>query len=194
MANIKAEKKCSICGIVKPRSEFNPMYTGARGGVIYKTVKSFCKKCTPDPGHPSIKTEKKCPVCGVIKPRSDFVLRKGGKHIGECCKKCVPVLRVRRDPTGDKRLKINLKSRFGNLISVERYHELWNHQNGMCLGCGKKEFYIGRYARSRLGVDHDHKNGKVRGLLCGKCNAILGFADDDPARLRSLAGYLERDI
>jgi hypothetical protein len=42
-------------------------------------------------------------------------------------------------------------------------------------------------------VDHDHKTGKVRGILCHKCNIALGLIGDDPARARALANYLERE-
>jgi hypothetical protein len=40
--------------------------------------------------------------------------------------------------------------------------------------------------------DHDHRTGDFRGWLCNSCNAALGFAKDDPWRLRLLADYLER--
>lgn len=39
--------------------------------------------------------------------------------------------------------------------------------------------------------DHDHATGKPRGWLCDRCNKVLGLVKDDPALLRSLAGYLE---
>ena len=41
-------------------------------------------------------------------------------------------------------------------------------------------------------VDHDHATGKVRGLLCKRCNWALGHALDNPATLRRMADYLER--
>jgi hypothetical protein len=42
-------------------------------------------------------------------------------------------------------------------------------------------------------VDHNHASKKVRGILCQKCNLALGAADDDPARLRAMATYAERE-
>jgi hypothetical protein len=41
-------------------------------------------------------------------------------------------------------------------------------------------------------LDHDHRTGKVRALLCGDCNAALGFAHDEPERLVALLEYLNR--
>lgn len=41
-------------------------------------------------------------------------------------------------------------------------------------------------------IDHSHKTGKVRALLCAHCNTGLGFFDDDPVRMRAAAEYLER--
>jgi hypothetical protein len=43
----------------------------------------------------------------------------------------------------------------------------------------------------RLCLDHDHSNGKVRDALCHNCNVALGAFDDDPARLRAAADYVE---
>ncbi len=40
-------------------------------------------------------------------------------------------------------------------------------------------------------IDHDHKTGEIRGVLCGGCNVALGSARDDPELLRNLAAYLE---
>lgn len=59
-----------------------------------------------------------------------------------------------------------LKSRFG--INEAEYMLLFDEQRGRCAICGGTE-------NRRLAVDHNHKTGKVRGLLCGACNTKLGW-------------------
>jgi hypothetical protein len=67
-------------------------------------------------------------------------------------------------------------------------------QGGGCAVCGCTPEENGK----RLAVDHDHaccagreSCGKcIRGLLCVKCNSLLGYADDDPARLSAAMTYL----
>jgi hypothetical protein len=69
------------------------------------------------------------------------------------------------------------------------YDRMFKRQGGRCAGCG------GRPRTKRLAVDHDHKSGKNRGLLCQTCNFdILGPAErlaNPVETLRRLADYLE---
>jgi hypothetical protein len=59
-------------------------------------------------------------------------------------------------------------------------------QGGVCAICGKAP------ARGKvLFVDHCHITGRVRGLLCGKCNSVLAFGNDDPGILRAAIAYLQ---
>jgi hypothetical protein len=55
-------------------------------------------------------------------------------------------------------------------------------QAGKCLICGANE---------RLVIDHNHKTGLMRGLLCYKHNTALGLFQDNPILLRRAADYLE---
>ena len=67
-------------------------------------------------------------------------------------------------------------------------------QKGVCAICKKLETQvIKRTGRVKeLSVDHAHdESQKIRGLVCSKCNLILGYANDDPALLRAAIAYLE---
>jgi hypothetical protein len=59
-------------------------------------------------------------------------------------------------------------------------------QKNRCAVCGTP------FALTKLNVDHCHRTGKVRGLLCGGCNRAAGQIGDDPERLRKLLAYVER--
>lgn len=69
-----------------------------------------------------------------------------------------------RDKARAKRLMDNYK------LTVEQYDAILKEQNGVCYMCGCAEPVKGR----RLSVDHDHDTGQIRGLLCSRCNPILG--------------------
>lgn len=72
-------------------------------------------------------------------------------------------------------------------VTADQYTELLAHQGGVCAICGNPPKQGGR----RLNVDHDHRTGQVRGLLCFVCNHhILGkYATVE--KLRAAADYLE---
>lgn len=70
-------------------------------------------------------------------------------------------------------------------ITPEQWQAMWESQGEACAICGT--------ASDRPHVDHDHKTGVVRGILCHHCNVGLGHAFDDPATLRKMAAYLEEN-
>ncbi len=70
---------------------------------------------------------------------------------------------------------------------IEWYHVMLERQNGVCAvaGCG-----VSGTDAKPLVVDHCHRTGALRGLLCNNCNVALGLLRDSPALIQSLAGYL----
>jgi hypothetical protein len=88
----------------------------------------------------------------------------------------------------EKYRRRRLRSRYG----VADYDERLAAQGGTCAACRRPETKVGRWGTAhQLSVDHCHVSGRVRGLLCSRCNLILGKAEDSPGLLRSLADYLE---
>lgn len=65
-------------------------------------------------------------------------------------------------------------------------------QNDRCLCC-HGDLPFGEARGKQYVVDHDHKTGKVRGLLCPTCNRVLGLAKECGATLYQMAAYLELD-
>ena len=89
------------------------------------------------------------------------------------------------------RRKCKLKLKYG--MSVEEYDILWEKQKGVCAICGLPEIRKHQNGQIvRLAVDHCHKTGKVRGLLCSHCNLMLGSARDDINILLKGIQYLGR--
>lgn len=87
-------------------------------------------------------------------------------------------------------LKFLLRTRFG--MTLEAYEWILASQGGVCAICRKPPVSSGRRnSPARLAVDHDHKTDRIRGLLCGPCNRLLGIARDSIEILMSAAKYLE---
>ncbi len=68
-----------------------------------------------------------------------------------------------------------------------QYETMLIKQNYVCAVC-----LASPRSGKKLSVDHDHDSGEIRGLLCHGCNVAIGFARDDPRRLRLLAQYLDK--
>jgi len=79
-----------------------------------------------------------------------------------------------------------VKAKYG--LSKDEFNAMVEATNGLCQICHNPP------SRRSLSVDHDHATGKVRGLLCERCNLAIGNMLDDPARLRAAAAYLESTL
>lgn len=70
-------------------------------------------------------------------------------------------------------------------ITVEEYNSMVESQNNLCKICYKED-------KKRLCIDHCHKTNKIRGLLCRKCNFVLGLMDDNIDNLYNAIEYLKK--
>lgn len=108
-----------------------------------------------------------CRYCGKNRPDE------GVKDCGPCRK---------------KQLAIHWKTLYG--LNVEQYREKRRAQGGRCAICGRRP--TGRGKTNKLYVDHNHRTGHLRALLCHYCNSAIGSLREDPALCRAAAAYLER--
>jgi len=80
-----------------------------------------------------------------------------------------------------------LKDKHKPYLSIEEYNNLFTLQNGECAICNKHQVEF----KKALAIDHDHKTGKIRGLLCFKCNVMIGLAKDNIQILENAINYLK---
>lgn len=87
---------------------------------------------------------------------------------------------------------VGLKKQYG--ISAKQYAEILDQQGGACAICKNGEKSVAHTSNKirRLMVDHCHATGKVRGILCSRCNRGLGFFQDSMENLNGAILYLCR--
>ena len=131
---------------------------------------------------------KTCMTCGKEKLATDFYFRnkKYNRRHSEC-KLCTGERVKTRHKENPERTKNNdLKRLYG--ITLNEHTQMYEEQNGVCAVCEKS----GDGKWKKLCVDHDHKTGKVRQLLCRNCNMILGQVDDNINHMEKLTAYLKK--
>lgn len=103
------------------------------------------------------------------------------------CKECQQAF-ARENQT-----RYRLKKAF-NLTEAE-YDFLLEKQNGVCAICKDIEKVIDGQSKQLkpLSVDHCHDTGKIRGLLCTKCNLGIGHFNNEPYLMRYAALYCEQE-
>lgn len=77
-------------------------------------------------------------------------------------------------------------------LSLDSYNELVKMQDGKCAICGLPERALNRGLPKALAVDHCHRTGKVRALLCHACNTGIGSFGDNPELLDKATIYLRQ--
>jgi hypothetical protein len=137
--------------------------------------RSYCKHCNraykKNTFEAMLIGNKQCSVCGEIKPIIEFPKNRYSKDgRGAGCKHC--------DYLRGKNSRYN--KQYG--ISLDEYSVWYRKQGGKCSICER--------VQNILVVDHHHKTGKVRGLLCSNCNTGIGLLQDDSNIMQKATNYI----
>ena len=156
-------KYCKACDKTKEDDEFGNNASSSTG------LTSYCKECERKRSREWKKAHPE-----KIKPQRDaYNLKNQSKR-----------LEYRQD--NKDVIKNNaLKKSFG--ISMQEYLDMYLAQNGRCAICRQES----PDAKKVLAVDHCHKTGAIRGLLCVHCNIALGNFRDDIEVLKMAIEYLK---
>jgi hypothetical protein len=183
-------KVCSKCGIEKEISEFNKGKFGkygVTGGCSEclrneynknkdRYIENRHKKIENIPNFYKIKYQKNKESIKATQKRYRENLKKDKVKYSEFLLK-------------DKNRKLLLNFN----ISLNDYNKMLEAQNGVCAICGRPEMVVDnkKHRIKDLSVDHNHKTNKIRGLLCQKCNHLIGLANENLNILLSAINYLK---
>lgn len=130
-------------------------------------------------------TSKTCSMCKAEKPLDEFHRQPRGQHGRHSwCKACYNAKHSKRKVSPSRRREHNYKRRYG--MTTADVAAMLAAQNGRCAICETD------FETNKFHVDHDHADGRVRGLLCHRCNIHLPFAEDSNW-LRRAHSYLRRE-
>jgi hypothetical protein len=200
------KRVCAKCGVRKPISEYGEM--ARHKGVLSKTCKACIrsrqreweiKRQSLFDARAIDKTAKfRCAICKKSKLAADFPLAPTKKNgIAYRCKECIRAYDRRRyDADPQKHRDVAkwrmLKCKFG--LTKEQWMTKFDAQGGKCAICFRDMSELPLTLKDKRGacVDHDHETGKIRDLLCSRCNQGIGLLGDDPSLVERAAAYLRK--
>jgi hypothetical protein len=139
-------------------------------------------------------TEKACKKCGEIKQLVQFPKKKDAAdgHLHNC-RTCDGERKSKYTWSREQWWEWEIKRHYG--ITKDEYNSILESQHCSCAIC---QIHLDDYAGihgngkkvERFSVDHCHTTGKVRGLLCFRCNLAIGYAQDNPDIMEKAAQYI----
>ncbi|MFE6739811.1 endonuclease VII domain-containing protein [Streptomyces tubercidicus] len=134
-----------------------------------------------------------CTSCRKELPVAAFAIRKDTKvpRVRSNCRECLAARMTAKNHENHDDAQVYWWSRqiarYG--LTPESWRNLFESQGSRCAICG-----INVNGKKRFHVDHDHENGRVRGILCTTCNTGIGALGDDPERVFKAFEYLSRAV
>lgn len=123
--------------------------------------------------------KKVCPVCSLEKDKEDFGPSSRKDGLRSQCKTC----RSEKERPG------RIRRQYG--ITTEDCDKIFQSQNGLCACCGQPETAVHWKGKKRtLAIDHDHVTGKVRQLICHRCNIVIGLVKENPDICELVRNYI----
>lgn len=169
MAIVDGKIKCSKCKKAKPLDAFRASVRLRGCGQCRPCMQELKKEArTRNPER--VKEQERLLRKKVYLSRPGFFLEKN---------------RAWRAKNPEKVKAHNLKKNYG--LALENYRTMLREQNFGCAICGTKKNSNGK----SLYVDHCHDTGKVRGLLCRKCNTGIGLLGDNFNKIEKTLKYLK---
>ncbi len=208
---IPDSRTCRSCAAEKPLDEFSRAPRGKYGR------KATCKACdaarhaasyVPTPRQkrrPAFTGSEltTCRRCETTKPLTEFSLARAATETQNTvyrseCKACNATLarqwfHANKERNKENRHRWNLANTYG--LTPQDYLDMLAAQGDRCAICGLEEPSAhGRTGtKFRLSVDHCHTTGRVRGLLCQKCNRAIGLLGDSVELLHKAIDYLQKE-
>lgn len=159
-------KTCSTCKLSKPFIDFNKNRRNADGH--HRVCKTCAREYMDD-----FRVRNRDTILAKERVRTKLPHRKATRRAW-----------AKANP--DKVKSGKLRDSYG--ITLDEWRALFITQGSCCAICGTTTLP----ENTSWSTDHCHRTGKVRGILCGHCNRLLGFARDNIETLRAAIAYLER--
>ena len=179
--NSQTEKRCTICGRVKSLSEFvvnNKAQDGRR---------NQCRECRNEQKkrwYAENIEYAKAMNKAYYAENSERLKAMSKAHYARNVEHALAWAKAYRKKNPNHRRDWHLMRVYG--ITPDDYNALFLNQNGCCAICGIHQSEL----KKKLGIDHNHETGEIRGLLCIRCNTAIGLMGESVERFKGAIKYI----